>query len=78
MNPDASINPRGCRPWPGILERPRSPTVSKPRPPADQARDMKGYRLAENHEGKLSLTVRMEVRVGEFADAAGCTESGGG
>lgn len=42
------------------------------------ADDMKGYQLVENHEGKLSLTVRMELRVGEFGDAAGGTESGGG
>lgn len=37
---------------------------------AGGADDMKGYQLAENHEGKLALTVRAEVRVGEFAQGA--------
>ncbi|MEI2431616.1 SIMPL domain-containing protein [Lysobacter yananisis] len=45
---------------------------------AMSADDMKGYQLVENHEGKLSLTVRMELRVGEFGEGIGGTESGGG
>ncbi|MBN7137975.1 hypothetical protein A7A76_02595 [Lysobacter enzymogenes] len=35
---------------------------------AASVEDMKGYQLVENHEGKLALTVRMELRVGEFAE----------
>lgn len=30
------------------------------------ADDMRGYQLVENHQGRLSVSVRMEVRVGEF------------
>lgn len=37
-----------------------------------------GDRLVESHEGKPALTVRAKVRVGEFGEAAGGTESGGG
>ncbi|MGO1070640.1 SIMPL domain-containing protein [Lysobacter sp. CA199] len=35
---------------------------------ASAADDVKGYQLLDNHEGRLGVFVRMDVRVGEFGD----------